>query len=60
MVKGFLKKLNRLYIKKRKSIGKKGDSYSIPIIIVIRGLQYLLKTNKVSLWSRNPYINYRV
>ncbi len=40
--------LNRLFIKKRKSIGKKGDFCGIPVAIIIRGLWYPLKTNKVS------------
>jgi hypothetical protein len=40
--------LSRLLIKKRKSIGKRGDLYRIPIIIVMGGLWYPLKTNKVS------------
>ena len=34
----FLKELSRLLIKKRKSIGKRGNSYSIFIITVIEGL----------------------
>ena len=33
-----LKKLSKLLIKKRKSIGERGNSYSIFIVIVIRGL----------------------
>ena len=33
-----LKALNRLLIKKRKSIGKRGNLYRIPIITVIEGL----------------------
>ena len=33
----FLKELSRLFIKKRKSIGKRSDSYSIPIITAIGG-----------------------
>jgi len=37
MVKGSLKGLNGLYIKTRKSIGKKDNFYSIPIIMVIGG-----------------------
>ena len=34
----FLKISNRLLIKKRKSIGERGDPYRIPIIIIIKGL----------------------
>jgi len=49
-----LKELSRLLIKKRKSIGKRGDSYSIPIATVIGGLWYLLKTSNVSFWPINP------
>ena len=33
-----LKELSRLLIKKRKSIGERGDPYNIPIITVIGGL----------------------
>jgi len=33
-----LKKLSRLLIKKRKSIGEKGNPYSIPVTTVIGGL----------------------
>ena len=33
-----LKALSRLLIKKRKSIGKRGNPYSIPIITAIGGL----------------------
>ena len=43
----FLKVLNRLLIKKRKSIGKRGDLYRIPVITVMGGLWHLLKTNEV-------------
>jgi hypothetical protein len=48
---------SRLLIKKRKSIGKRGDLYRIPIITIIEGLWYLLKTNKVFFKSINPCIN---
>jgi len=34
----FLKELSRLLTKKRKSIGKRGDSCGIPIITAIGGL----------------------
>jgi len=33
-----LKELSRLLTKKRKSIGKRGDPYSIPVATVIGGL----------------------
>ena len=33
-----LKELSKLLIKKRKSIGKRGNPYSIPIVTVIGGL----------------------
>jgi len=33
-----LKELSRLFIKKRKSIGKRGDPYSIPVVTIIGGL----------------------
>jgi len=44
----FLKELSRLLIKKRKSIGKRGDPYSIPIATIIEGLWYPLKTSNIS------------
>ena len=34
----FLKELSRLFIKKRKSIGERGDLYSISITTIIGGL----------------------
>jgi len=43
-----------LFIKKRKRIGKRGDSYSIPVITVIGGLWYPLKTSNISFWPINP------
>jgi len=43
-----------LLIKKRKSIGERGDPYGIPITTAIGGLWYLLKTNNVSFWPVNP------
>ena len=45
-----LKVSSRLLTKKRKSIGNKGDSYSIPIITAIGGLWYPLKTSNISFW----------
>ena len=53
----FLKELNRLLIKKRKSIGERGNSYGIPVVTAIGGLWYLLKTSNVSFWPINPQIN---
>jgi len=50
----FLKELSRLLIKKRKSIGKRDDPYSIPIITIMGGLWYLLKTSNISFWPINP------
>jgi len=50
----FLKVLSRLLIKKRKSIGDRGNLCGIPIITVIGGLWYLLKTSDVSFWPINP------
>ena len=44
----FLKELSRLFIKKRKSIGERGDLYGIPVTTVIGGLWYRLKTSNVS------------
>jgi hypothetical protein len=43
-----LKVSSRLLTKKRKSIGKRGNPYGIPVVTVIGGLWYPLKTNKVS------------
>jgi len=37
-----------LLIKKRKSIGKRGNPYSIPVITAIGELWYLLKTSNIS------------
>ena len=53
-----LKELSRLLIKKRKSIGERGDPYGIPIATIIGGLQYPLKTSNVSFWPINPQTNY--
>jgi hypothetical protein len=33
-----LKELSKLFIKKRKSIGERGNPYNIPIVIIIGGL----------------------
>jgi len=49
-----LKVLSRLLIKKRKSIGDRGNPYGIPVITVIGGLWYPLKTNNISFWPINP------
>ena len=49
-----LKVLSKLLIKKRKSIGERGDPYSIPITTIIGGLWYPLKTSNVSFWPINP------
>ena len=38
LVAPFLKVLNKLLIKKKKSMGEKGNSYSIPVITVMGGL----------------------
>ena len=43
-----LKVLSKLLIKKRKSIGKRGDFCGILVAIIMGGLWYPLKTNKVS------------
>jgi len=43
-----LKELNRLLIKKRKSMGERGDPYGISVITIIGGLWYPLKTNNIS------------
>jgi len=45
---------SRLLIKKRKSIGDRGDPYGIPVVTAIRGLWYPLKTSDVSFWPVNP------
>jgi len=45
---------SRLLIKKRKSIGDRGDPYGIPIVTAIGGLWYPLKTSNVSFWPVNP------
>jgi len=37
-----------LLIKKRKSIGKRGDPYGIPVATAIGGLWYPLKTSDIS------------
>jgi len=37
-----------LLIKKRKSIGERGNPYSIPVATIIGGLWYPLKTNNIS------------
>jgi len=44
----FLKVLSRLLTKKRKSIGDRGNPYGIPVVTVIGGLWYPLKTSNVS------------
>jgi len=49
-----LKESSRLLTKKRKSIGKRGSPCSIPIITVIGGLWYPLKTSNISFWPINP------
>jgi hypothetical protein len=43
-----LKVSSRLLIKKRKSIGERGDPYRIPVVTIMGGLWYPLKTNEVS------------
>jgi hypothetical protein len=43
-----LKESSKLLIKKRKSIGKRGNPYNIPVVTVIGGLWYPLKTSNVS------------
>ena len=42
-----LKELSRLLIKKRKSIGERGNPYSIPVVIAIGGLQYPIRQEKI-------------
>ena len=42
----FLKVLSKLLIKKKKSMGKRGNFYGISIITIMGGLQYPLKTNR--------------
>jgi len=49
-----LKELSRLLIKKRKSIGKRGNPYGISVATVIGGLWYPLKTSNISFWPVNP------
>ena len=49
-----LKESSRLLTKKRKSIGKRGNPYNIPIITIIGGLWYPLKTNNIFFWPVNP------
>ena len=54
----FLKELSRLLIKKRKSIGERGNPYSILIITIIGGLQYLLRISNISFQPIKLQINY--
>ena len=54
MLAPFLKVLSKLLIKKRKSIGERGNLYSIPITTVIGGFWYPLKTSNISFWPINP------
>ena len=49
-----LKVSSRLLIKKRKSIGDRGDPCGIPVATVIGGLWYPLKTSDVFFWPVNP------